>query len=241
MIDKRIGSAAQAVADIKDGATVMIGGFGEAGSPIELIHALIDQGATDLTVINNNTGNGEVGLAALIAAGRVRKMVCSFPKGTKATRFPELYRAGKIELELVPQGTLAERIRAGGAGIPAFYTATSAGTPLADGKETREFDGRQYVMERGLRADFALVKAERADRLGNLVYNKAARNFGPIMCMAAATAIVQVSGIVEPGELDPEVIVTPGIFVQRVVEVPDPALESVLIAQGARYPLEHSA
>jgi len=241
MIDKRVASPADAVADIPDGATVMIGGFGEAGSPIELIHALIDQGATDLVVINNNTGNGEVGLAALIAAGRVRRMVCSFPKGTKATRFPELYRAGKIELELVPQGTLAERIRAGGAGIPAFFTATSAGTPLADGKEVREFDGRSYVMERGLRADYALVKAERADRFGNLVYNKAARNFGPIMCMAAHVAIVQVGAMVAEGDLDPEHIVTPGIFVQRVVEVADPALESALIAQGASYPGVQSA
>ncbi len=236
MIDKRVPDVAAAVAEIPDGASVMIGGFGESGSPIELIHALIDQGARDLTVINNNTGNGGVGLAALIAAGRVRKMVCSFPRGTTETRFPELYRAGRIELEIVPQGTLAERIRAGGAGVPAFFTATSVGTPVAEGKEHREFDGRTYVMERALTADYALVKAQQGDRFGNLVYNKAARNFGPIMCMAARTAIVQVSAIVEAGELDPEVIVTPGIFVQRVVEVSDPAIESRLIAQGATYP-----
>jgi 3-oxoadipate CoA-transferase alpha subunit len=236
VINKTVASVEDAVRDIGDGATVMIGGFGEAGSPIELIHALIDQGARDLIVINNNTGNGQVGLAALIAAGRVRRMVCSFPRGTTDTVFPELYRAGKIELELVPQGTLAERIRAGGAGIPAFYTATSAGTSLAEGKEQRDFDGRAYVMERGLTADYALVKAERADRFGNAVYNKAARNFGPIMCMAARTAIIQVGEIVDDGEIDPEHVVTPGIFVQRVVAVDQPALESQLIASGARYP-----
>lgn len=236
MINKACPTPAAAVADIADGATVMIGGFGEAGSPIELIHALIDQGARDLTVINNNTGNGKVGLAALIAAGRVRRMVCSFPRGTTDTLFPELYRAGRIELELVPQGTLAERIRAGGAGIPAFYTATSAGTPLAEGKEQRDFDGRSYVMERGLTADFALVKAERADRFGNAVYNKAARNFGPIMCMAARTAVIQVGEIVADGEIDPEHVVTPGIFVQRVVAVEHPALESELIRRGETYP-----
>jgi 3-oxoadipate CoA-transferase alpha subunit len=236
LIDKVFADAAAAVADIGDGAAVMIGGFGEAGSPIELIHALIDQGATDLEVINNNTGNGQVGLAALIAAGRVRRMVCSFPRGTTDTLFPELYRAGRIELELVPQGTLAERIRAGGAGIPAFYTATSAGTPLAEGKEEREFDGRAYVLERGLRADYALVKAERADRFGNAVYNKAARNFGPIMCMAARTAVVQVGEVVADGAIDPEHVITPGIFVQRVVSIAEPALESELIASGASYP-----
>lgn len=236
MIDKRVASAEEAVADIGDGATVMIGGFGEAGSPIELIHALIDQGATDLTVINNNTGNGQVGLAALIAAGRVRRMICSFPRGTSETAFPDLYRRSMIELELVPQGTLAERIRAGGAGIPAFFTATSAGTPLAVGKEHRHFNDREYVMERCLTADFALVKAERGDRLGNLVYNKAARNFGPIMCMAANTAIVQVSETVEAGALDPEHIITPGIFVKRLLQVDKPQLESALIAQGATYP-----
>jgi len=172
MIDKRVASVAEAVVDVPDGATVMIGGFGEAGSPIELIHALIDQGAADLTVVNNNTGSGEVGLAALIKAERVAKMICSFPRTANSTVFPELYRAGKTELELVPQGTLAERIRAGGAGIPAFYTATSVGTPLQGAKEVRAFAGEGYVMEYGLTADIALIKCRRADRYGNLVYNK---------------------------------------------------------------------
>lgn len=236
MIDKRGSTAAAAVAEIRDGASVMIGGFGEAGSPIELIHALVDQGARGLTVISNNTGSGRVGLAALIANGQVAKMICSFPRSANSMVFPELYRAGKIELELVPQGTLAERIRAGGAGIPAFYTATAVGTQLAEGKETRTFNGRAYVMEHGLNADFALVRADRGDRYGNLVYNKTARNFGPIMCMAARTSIAQVRKIVEVGELDPEVVVTPGIFVHRVVEVPAPAQESVLVKEGRSYP-----
>ncbi|MCL1588133.1 MAG: 3-oxoacid CoA-transferase subunit A, partial [Actinomycetia bacterium] len=186
MIDKTLGNVAEAVADILDGATVMVGGFGEAGSPIELLHALIDQGATNLTVVNNNTGSGEVGLAALIKAGRVAKMICSYPRTANSTVFPELYRSGRIELELVPQGTLAERIRAGGAGIPAFYTATSVGTPLQDGKEVRRFGDREYVLEQGLRADFALIKCLAADRYGNLVYNKTARNFSPVMATAAA-------------------------------------------------------
>ena len=236
MIDKRVESAAAAVADIHDGATVMIGGFGEAGSPIELIHALVDHGARDLTVVSNNTGSGRVGLAALIANGQVAKMICSYPRSTNSMVFPELYRAGKIALELVPQGTLAERIRAGGAGIPAFYTASAVGTVLAEGKEAREFDGREYVMERGLRADFALVRAETADRYGNLVYNKTARNFGPIMCTAAATTVVQVRTVVEPGGIDPECVVTPGIFVKRVVVVADPAQESELVKEGRCYP-----
>lgn len=236
MIDKTVASAAQAVADVFDGATVMIGGFGEAGSPIELIHALIDHGSTGLTVVNNNTGSGQVGLAALIKAGRVARMVCSYPKTANSTVFPELFRAGQIELELVPQGTLAERIRAGGAGIPAFYTPTSVGTPLAAGKERRTFDGREYVLEHGLTADFALIKAHRADRHGNLVYNKTARNFAPIMAAAAAATIVQSSEVVEPGAIDPEAVVTPGIFVRRVVEVPQPQLESMLVAEGASYP-----
>ncbi|MFB9355728.1 3-oxoacid CoA-transferase subunit A [Sneathiella chinensis] len=229
-------SVEAAVADIKDGATVMIGGFGEAGSPIELIHALIDQGARDLTVINNNTGNGQVGLAALIGAGRVRKMICSYPRSSQSKVFPELYRRGEIELELVPQGTLAERIRAGGAGVPAFYTPTSVGTPLAEGKEVREIEGRSYVLEYGLKADFALIRAEKADPLGNLTYYKAARNFGPIMAMAAKTTIVQARQVVEASGIDPEVVVTPGIFVNKVVEVADPAIESVLIEQGVSYP-----
>jgi 3-oxoadipate CoA-transferase alpha subunit len=236
MIDKRSPGAAEAVADIPDGATVMIGGFGEAGSPIELIHALIDQGATDLVVVNNNTGSGEVGLAALIRAGRVRKMICSYPRTTNSTVFPELYHAGRIELELVPQGTLAERIRAGGAGIPAFYTPTSHGTPLGEGKEVREFDGRPFVLEPALVADFALIKGRQGDRYGNLVYNKTARNFAPVMAMAGRTTIAQVAEVVEPGELDPEAVVTPGIFVQRVVHVPSPAHESELVARGVSYP-----
>lgn len=236
MIDKTVASAAEAVADVHDGATVMIGGFGEAGSPIELIHALIDQGARGLTVVSNNTGSGEVGLAALIRHGRVAKVVCSYPRTANSTVFPELYRAGRVELELVPQGTLAERIRAGGAGIPAFYTATAVGTVLEAGKETRVFAGRTCVMEYGLTADFALVKARRADRYGNLVYNKTARNFGPIMCTAAAVSIVQVEQMVRPGEIDPEAVVTPGIFVERVVVVPDPAQESQWVREGRKYP-----
>jgi len=236
MIDKRTASPAEAVADVFDGATVMIGGFGEAGSPIELIHALIDQGATDLTVVNNNTGSGEVGLAALIKAGRVSKMICSYPRTANSTVFPELYRSGRTVLELVPQGTLAERIRAGGAGIPAFYTATSVGTPLEEGKEQRTFEDRDYVLEHGLTADFALIKCRVADRHGNLLYNKTARNFSPVMATAARTTIVQAREVVEPGALDPETIVTPGIFVHRIVTVPDPANESDLVAAGVNYP-----
>lgn len=236
MIDKTIGSVAEAVSVIGDGAVVMIGGFGEVGSPIELIHALIDQGTKNLTAINNNTGNGEVGLAALIGNRQVKKMVCSYPRSSHSKVFPELYRAGEIELELVPQGTLAERIRAGGAGVPAFYTPSSVGTPLAAGKESRDFDGNTYVMERWLRADFALIKCETADRMGNLTYNKTARNFSPLMCTAAKTTIVQARRVVEPGEIDPEHVVTPGIFVHRIVEVAEPLQESRLIAEGRRYP-----
>lgn len=236
MINKEVPSVAEAVADIFDGATVMIGGFGEAGSPIELIHALIDQGASGLTVVNNNTGSGEVGLAALIKAGRVAKMICSYPRSMNSTVFPELYRSGEIELELVPQGTLAERIRAGGAGIPAFYTATAVGTMLAEGKETREFDGQTYVMERGLKADFTLIKCRQADTYGNLIFNKTARNFAPPMAMAGAVTIVQSESVVAPGEMDPEIVVTPGIFVNRVVQVQNPQHESVLVASGVSYP-----
>ena len=236
MIDKRVASIAEAVADIHDGATVMIGGFGEAGSPIELIHALIDQGAKNLTVVNNNTGSGEVGLASLIKEERVARMICSFPRTLNSTVFPRLYREGKTELELVPQGTLAERIRAGGAGIPAFYTPTSVGTPLQGDKEVRSFNGRDYVLERGLVADFALIKCERADRYGNLVYNKTARNFSPVMATAATTTIVQAKAIVEPGEIDPEIVVTPSLFVHRIVQVPNPAHESELVAAGVTYP-----
>jgi 3-oxoadipate CoA-transferase alpha subunit len=236
MIDKQIASVSDAVADIHDGATVMIGGFGEAGSPIELIHALIDQGAKNLTVVNNNTGSGHVGLAALIENRRVAKMICSFPRTANSTVFPDLFHRGEIELELVPQGTLAEKIRAGGAGIPAFFTATAVGTPLAEGKESREFDGREYVMEYSLTADFALIKCESGDRYGNLVYNKTARNFSPIMAMAANTTIVQTRNFVQLGELDPEVVVTPGLFVDRLVEVGSPAQESLLVNAGSVYP-----
>lgn len=236
VIDKTIESVAQAVADISDGATVMIGGFGEAGSPIELIHALIDQGARDLTVVNNNTGSGEVGLAALIKARRVARMICSYPRTANSTVFPDLFRAGEIELDLVPQGTLAERIRAGGAGIPAFYTPTSVGTPLEEGKERRTFNGREFVLEYGLTADFALIKCRAGDPLGNLVFNKTARNFSPIMATAATTTIVQADRLVARGDLDPEGVVTPGIFVDRIVEVTDPAQESDLVARGVSYP-----
>jgi 3-oxoadipate CoA-transferase alpha subunit len=236
MIDKRVASAREAVADVHDGATVMIGGFGEAGSPIELIHALIDQGAGDLTVVSNNTGTGLVGLAALLRAGRVRKVVCSFPKTAGSTVFPDLYRAGKVELELVPQGTLAERIRAGGAGIAAFYTPTAAGTPLADGKEVREFGGREHVLEHGLRADFTLIKGRTADVHGNVTYHRTARNFAPMMATAGAVTIVQAAEVLDAGALDAEAVVTPGIFVDRVVHVPAPQLESALNERGASYP-----
>jgi 3-oxoadipate CoA-transferase alpha subunit len=236
VINKKYSSAASAVADIPDGATVMVGGFGSSGSPIELIHALIDQGAKGLTVINNNTGNGEVGLAALIGNGQVSKMICSFPRSSQSRVFPSLYKEGRIELELVPQGTLAERIRAAGAGIPAFFTPTTVGTVLADGKESREFDGRTYVMEPWLRADFALIKCDVADPVGNLTYNKTARNFNPLMCMAATTTIVQAKNLVAAGEIDPECVITPGIFVNRIVEVPDPVHEDTLIAEGRSYP-----
>jgi 3-oxoadipate CoA-transferase, alpha subunit len=236
MIDKVVASVQEAVADIFDGAMVLISGFGEAGSPIELIHALIDHGARDLTIVSNNTGSGQVGLAALIANRQVRKMVCSFPRTTNSVVFPELYRKGEIELELVPQGTLAERIRAGGAGIPAFFTPTSVNTPLAEGKETRLFNGHTFVMEHAIRADFALVKCSRADRHGNLLYHRTARNFGPVMCTAADTTIVQAREIVELGAIDPECVVTPGIFVQKVVHVANPADESVLVAENRRYP-----
>src|SRR4051812_30207683 len=236
MIDKRVSSAAEAVSDIFDGATIMFGGFGEAGSPIELIHALIDQGATDLTMISNNCGSGQVGLAALLKAGRVSKVICSFPRTANSTVFPELYRSGRTKLELVPQGTLAERIRAGGAGIPAFYTPSAVGTPLAEGKECREFGDRKYLLEHGIRADFSLIKGRVADTHGNILYNKTARNFNPLMAMAAKVTIVQVAEVVEPGKLDPESIVTPGIFVDRVVVIANPAHESELVEAGASYP-----
>jgi len=218
MIDKTFATLADAVAGIHDGATVMIGGFGNAGMPSALIDALIAQGARDLTIVNNNAGNGETGLAALLKAGRVRKIICSFPRQADSQVFDALYRAGEIELELTPQGNLAERIRAAGAGIGGFFTPTGYGTLLAEGKETRLINGRHYVFEEPIHADFALIKALRGDRWGNLVYRKAARNFGPIMAMAAKTTIAQVREVVALGEIDPEVIVTPGIFVQRVVK-----------------------
>jgi 3-oxoadipate CoA-transferase alpha subunit len=217
MLSKIRATAIECLADVPDGATVLVGGFGMAGMPSELIDALIVQGARGLTVVSNNAGNGTVGLAALLAAGRVRKMICSFPRQTDSFVFDELYRSGKIELELVPQGNLAERIRAAGAGIGGFFTPTGFGTPLAEGKETRIIDGRGYVLEYPIRADFALIKAHLADRWGNLVYRKTARNFGPIMASAAKVSVAQVSRIVELGELDPEIVVTPGIFVSRVV------------------------
>jgi 3-oxoadipate CoA-transferase alpha subunit len=219
MISKIVESTADAVRDIPDGATVMIGGFGTAGQPVELIDALLEQGARELTIVNNNAGNGTTGLAALLAAGQVRKIVCSFPRQVDSQVFDGLYRDGRIELELVPQGTLAERIRAGGAGIAGFFTPTAFGTTLAEGKETRRIDGRNYVLESALTADYALIKAHEGDRLGNLVYRKTARNFGPLMASAARTSIAQVNRIVEVGGLDPEAVVTPGIFVDRLVEV----------------------
>ncbi|MFQ5936721.1 MAG: 3-oxoacid CoA-transferase subunit A [Acidiferrobacterales bacterium] len=236
MINKRVANSEEAVADINDGATIHISGFGEAGNPTELIHALIEQGASDLTVVNNNAGNGHLGLAALLEAGRVRKIICSYPRSSHAEVFIDLYRAGKIELELVPQGTLAERIRAAGAGIGAFYTPTTFGTPLAEGKEVRTIGGRDCVLEYPIHADFALVKAERADRWGNLTFRMAARNFGPPMCMAANTTIVQVREIVELGRVDPEHVVTPGIFVDRIVEVANPISEIAVLFGKARAP-----
>lgn len=226
---------AEAVAGIADGSSVMIGGFGGAGAPIELIHALIDHGARDLTLINNNAGNGQVGLAAMIARKMVRKMICSFPRSADPRAFTERYLRGEIELELVPQGTLAERIRAGGAGIPAFYTPTGYGTELAEGKPVAEFDGKFYVQERWLKADYALIKAEQADQVGNLVYRMAARNFSPLMAMAARTTIVQSRHILAPGGLDPEHVITPGLFVNRLVEVATPSQEEQLNRDNAVY------
>ena len=220
MIDKTVATVTDAIADIKDGATIMIGGFGSAGMPSELIDALIGHGARELTIVNNNAGNGDAGLALLLKARRVRKIICSFPRQSDSWHFDALYRAGEIELELVPQGNLAERIRAAGAGIGAFYTPTGFGTLLAHGKETREIDGRRYVLEYPIHGDFALVKALSGDRWGNLVYRKTARNFGPIMATAARCTIAQVQRIVALGALDPEAVVTPGIFVHRVVCVP---------------------
>ncbi len=212
-------STAEAVDGIADGSTVLIGGFGLAGMPVQLIDALIEQGATDLTVVSNNAGNGDTGLAALLAKGRVRKVICSFPRQSDSWVFDGLFRAGKIELEVVPQGNLAERMRAAGAGIGAFYCPTAVGTPLAEGKETREIDGRTYVLEYPIKGDVALIGAHRSDRMGNLVYRKTARNFGPVMATAGRQVIAQVSEVVDTGVLDPEVIVTPSIYVDRVVAV----------------------
>jgi len=217
MIDKIVATPAEALADVKDGATVMIGGFGTAGLPNELVHALIEQGAKDLTIVNNNAGNGDTGLAALLATGRVRKIICSFPRQADSWHFDKLYREGRIELELVPQGNLAERIRAAGAGIGGFFTPTGYGTELARGKETRLIDGRWMVLEQPIHADLALIKAERGDRWGNLTYRMTARNFGPIMAAAARTTVASVHDVVPLGLLDPETIVTPGLYVQRVV------------------------
>ncbi|MGH3438222.1 MAG: 3-oxoacid CoA-transferase subunit A [Sciscionella sp.] len=209
----------EAVNGVTDGATVLIGGFGTAGQPVELIDALRGTGAGELTVVNNNAGNGTTGLAALLAAGQVRKIICSFPRQRDSFVFDELYRSGKIELEVVPQGNLAERIRAGGAGIGGFFTPTAVGTLLGEGKERRTIDGRDYLLEYPIKADLALVKALRADRMGNLVYRKTARNFGPIMATAATTTVVQVTEIVDAGAIDPDTVVTPGIYVDRVVRV----------------------
>ena len=219
MIDKFVATVAEALADVPDGAVVLTGGFGGAGMPNELIDGLIAQGARDLTIVNNNAGNGESGLAALLKAGRVRKIICSFPRQTDSHVFDGLYRSGKLEMELVPQGNLAERIRAAGAGIGAFFTPTGYGTELAKCKETREIGGRMYVLEHPIHADVALIKAECGDRWGNLTYRKAARNFGPIMATAARCTVAQVYETVRLGEIDPEVVVTPGIYVKRVVKV----------------------
>ncbi|MCL6738290.1 3-oxoadipate CoA-transferase [Streptomyces sp. JV178] len=212
-------SADEAVAGIEDGSTVLVGGFGLAGMPFDLIDALIRQGAKDLTIVSNNAGNGDVGLAALLAAGRVRKVLCSFPRQVDSWVFDDLYRAGKVELEVVPQGNLAERMRAAGAGIGAFYCPTAVGTPLAEGKEEREIDGRKYLLEYPIKGDYALISAHRADTMGNLVYRKTARNFGPVMATAATTTIVQVDQVVEAGQLDPEAVATPSIYVDRIVQV----------------------
>ncbi len=239
-MDKTVADLAEALAGIEDGMSLMIGGFGGSGAPIELIHALIDRfrstgSPKNLTIINNNAGNGRVGIAAMIDAGMVAKMICSFPRSADPRAFTEKYLAGEIELELVPQGTLAERIRAGGAGIPAFYTPTSYGTDLAKGKPVGEFDGRNYVQERWLKADVALIKAELADRHGNLTYRKAGRNFSPLMASAATLTIVQARSVVEPGEIDPEQVVTPGLFVDRIIEIADAQQEEALMRAGVAY------
>jgi len=224
------------LSDVFDGATIMIGGFGEAGSPVDLLHGLIDNGSKDLTIIANNAGNGRVGLGALIGQKQVKKVICSFARSATGVTFSELYLSGKIELEVVPQGTLAERIRAAGAGIPAFYTATAVGTPLAEGKEEKLFNGKKYILEKALHADFAFVKADKADRYGNLTFNKTARNFNPVMCMAANQSIVQVREIIEPHQTNPEEVITPGIFVNKIIKIENPIVESKAIAEGLIYP-----
>jgi 3-oxoadipate CoA-transferase alpha subunit len=226
MIDKIAASIAEALAGVRDGSTVLIGGFGTAGIPGELIDGLIEQGAKDLTVVNNNAGNADHGLAALLKAGRVRKIICSFPRQVDSYVFDELYRSGKLELELVPQGNLAERIRAAGAGIGAFFCPTAFGTELAKGKETREINGRQYVLEHPIHGDVALIKAEAGDRWGNLVYRKSARNFGPVMATAAKATVATVFDIKELGEIDPEAVVTPGIYVSKIVQIPRVATQA---------------
>lgn len=239
-MDKTIHSLSEAVAEIADNTILMIGGFGGSGAPIELIHALIDRfkatgSPKNLTVINNNAGNGKIGIAAMIDIGMIKKMICSFPRSSDPRAFSDRYLAGEIELELVPQGTLAERIRAAGAGIPAFYTPTSVGTDLAEGKHVLEVEGKSYVQERWLKADYAIVKAKLGDKMGNLSYRLASRNFNPLMCMAARTTIAQVTQITELGGIDPEHVITPGIFVDAVVEVSDPQQEEALIRAGKEY------
>jgi 3-oxoadipate CoA-transferase alpha subunit len=219
MINKQVATIAAALEGIQDGATVLVGGFGSVGQPNALIEGLIEQGARDLTVVANNAGTGHVGLAKLLAAGRVRRIICSFPRSSGSVMFEELFTAGKLKLEIVPQGTLAERLRAAGAGIPAFYTPTAAGTKLAEGKETREIDGRLYVLEKALPGDLAIIEARRADRWGNLTYRASGRNFNPVMAMAGKRTVVQVQEVVALGTLDPEIIVTPGIFVDRIVQI----------------------
>lgn len=236
LINKVKTDFSEILCDVFNGATIMLGGFGEAGSPIELIHALIDHGAKDLTIIANNAGNGRVGLGALIGQRQVKKVICSFAKSAKAITFPELYNNGEIELEVVPQGTLAERIRAAGSGIPAFYTATAVGTPLAKGKEEKVFNNKKYILEEALSADFAFIKADVADRYGNLTFNKTARNFNPIMCMAAKQSLIQTKKIIEPDETNPEHVITPGIFVQKIIQVENPIIESNAIEEGIIYP-----
>ena len=235
-MDKTLSSLSEAVAHVKDGMTVMIGGFGGSGAPIEMIHALIDHRPKNLTVVNNNAGNGHVGIAAMIEQGMIAKMICSFPRSADPRAFTELYLAGKIELELVPQGTLAERIRAGGAGIPAFYTPRSVGTELAEGKPSEEFEGKIYIRENWLKADVSLIKAELGDPLGNLTYRMAARNFSPLMAMAGQKTFVQVTKAVSAGEINPEHVTTPGIFVDGIVEVSAPQQEEALNRVKAAYP-----